>query len=248
MVRKRGLPTIGELVICRITKINPNSAFAVLEEYGKEGMVHISEISRGWVRDIRKHLKSDQTVIAKVINVDRAAVGLSIKRVDDKQKNEKMKEFKLNNKAEMMLDIVAKKLGKTLDQAYQEAGFILQESCGSLYEGFKKSLKNPDQLKERGVPADWVDQIRIIAEKSIEQKEFELKKKLILKSAKPNGVVLIKDLLKKAADMGFSVTYISAPEYLVKYKTKDVKTGNKEFSDKLEKITDMAKSHDIEVL
>ena len=89
MVRKRGLPTNGEIVICRITRINPNSAFATLEEYEKEGMIHISEISRGWVRDIRKHLKVGQTIIGKVINVDRRGIGLSIKRIDLKQKNEK---------------------------------------------------------------------------------------------------------------------------------------------------------------
>ena len=248
MVRKRGLPAIGELVICRITRINPNSAFAKLEEYDKEGMVHISEISRGWVRDIRKHLKTGQTLITKVLNVDRAAIGLSIKRVDDKQKNEKMKEYKLNNKAEMMLDIVAKKLGKSLNQAYEEAGFLLQENYGSLYEGFKKSLKNQEQLKERGIPAEWVEQIRAIAEKSIEQKEFEFKKKLILKSFKPDGVILIKDVLKKAGDMGLSISYISAPEYLVKFKTKEVKSGEKEFENKIDKIVEMAKSHDIEVV
>ena len=47
MVKRRGLPQPGELVIVKISKINPHSAFAYLEEYGTEGMIHISEVSSG---------------------------------------------------------------------------------------------------------------------------------------------------------------------------------------------------------
>ena len=47
MVKRNNMPQMGEFVICKITRINPNSAFAILEEYDKEGMVHISEVKRG---------------------------------------------------------------------------------------------------------------------------------------------------------------------------------------------------------
>ena len=150
MVQKRGFPMLGEIVICKITRINPNSAFARLDEYNKEGMIHISEISSGWVRDIRQYVKPNQSVIAKVVRLNESAgeISLSLKRVDDKQQNEKMKEYNLNKKAEKMLEIAAKAMGMTLDKAYTEVGYTMQESFGSLYDGFKAVLKNPKLLEK----------------------------------------------------------------------------------------------------
>src|SRR3989338_3776414 len=244
MVKKRGMPSEGELVICTITRINPNSAFASLEEYVKEGMVHISEVSSGWVRDIRQHLKVGQTGVAKVLRIEDNVISLSIKRVDSNQRNQKTKESNLEKRAEKMLEIAAQKLGTTLEKAYEEVGFLLQEKFGSIYEGFKVSVSNPDNLRKRGVPEKWISIIKEIAERSIEQKEFEFRARLILNTYKPDGISIIKNLLKKGKSAGLEIKYIAAPEYLVKYKTKNAKKGEKFFAEKLEEL---AKSRDAEV-
>lgn len=237
MVKKRGMPSEGELVICTITKINPNSAFAVMEEYGKEGMIHISEVAPGWVRDIRQYLKVGQSGVAKVLRTEGGVISLSIKRVDENQRNQKTKEHNLEQRAEKMLEIAAQRLGLTLEKAYEEAGFLLQEKFGSVYEGFRVSITNPDSLRKRGVPDKWVDVIKEIAEKSIEQKEFEFRARLAIKTYKPDGINIIKEILKKAKSSGLDVRYIAAPEYLVKYKTKNAKKGEKYFVERLEEIT-----------
>jgi len=237
MVKKRGVPSQGELVVCRITNINPNSAFAFLEEYEKDGMIHISEVSSGWVRDIRQHLKVGQIVVAKVLRVENNVISLSIKRVDANQRNQKTKEYNLEQRAEKILEIAAQRLGMSLEQAYEEVGFLLQEKFGSLYEGFKTSLSNVEMLKKRGVPQKWIDVIREIAEKSIEQKEFEFRARLTIKTYKPNGINIIKEILKKAKTANLEVKYIAAPEYLVKYKTKNAKKGERYFLERLEEIT-----------
>jgi len=248
MVQKRGFPMLGEIVICKITRINPNSAFARLDEYDKEGMIHISEISSGWVRDIRQYVKPNQSVIAKVVRLNESAgeISLSLKRVDDKQQNEKMKEYNLNKKAEKMLEIAAKAMGMTLDKAYTEVGYTMQESFGSLYDGFKAALKNPKLLEKRGIPIKWIPQLIEIAKKSIEQKEFEFRSRLFVKSLKSDGIIHIRSLLQQAEKSGLEVKYIAAPEYLVKYKTLDAKKGEKEFEEKLSKIVTLGKP-DIEV-
>ncbi len=236
MVKKKGMPEFGELVIGKITRINPNSAFVSLEEYaGAEGMVHISEISSGWVRDIRSHVKLGQGVVAKVVRVEGNYVGLSLKRVDDKQKREKLREYNLNQKAERMLELVGKKLGKSLDEMYIGIGFKLQEAFGTLYDAFLKAMSDPDALKGKA-PDDVAAAIREVAEKSIELKVFEFKAKLFLKTNKPNGINTIKDILVKAEKSGLDVKYISAPEYHVSYKTKNAKKGGHEFDEKLNKI------------
>ena len=146
MPKKRGLPSAGELVVCKVVKINPHSVFARLEEYDKEGMIHISEVSSGWVRDIRQYVKIGQDIIAKVLNAEEG-VTLSIKRVTPHQRTQKIKEYKLDQRAEKMLELVGQKLGKTTDQAYEEVGYTMQEKFGSLYEAFRLSLQKPENLK-----------------------------------------------------------------------------------------------------
>ncbi|MBI4170775.1 MAG: S1 RNA-binding domain-containing protein [Candidatus Aenigmarchaeota archaeon] len=245
IVKKRGLPQLGELVVCTISHINPHSVYVHIEEYNKEGMVHISEVSSGWVKDIRQHVKIGETVVAKVLRVE-DVISLSLKRVDKRQENSRMKEFRLSHRAEKMLELVAKQLGKTLEQAYKEVGYMLQENYGSLYEAFRIALQNPRQLKERGVPEQWIQPLKEIAEKNIEQKEFQFKSRLFVRSIEPDGIKTIKKLLAAAESMGLSVHYIAAPNYLVKYKTKNAKKGEKEFSEKLETLSKLEKSLEVE--
>lgn len=235
MVKKRGLPQLGELVVCTIVKINPNSAYAHIEEYDREGMIHISEISSGWVKDIRKHVKQGQTGVAKVMRIE-DVISLSLKRVDMRQENERLKEFRLSQRAEKMLELAAKQLGKTLEQAYNEVGYMLQENFGSLYEAFRVALQNPKQLKDRGVPEQWIAPLKELAEKNIELKEFEFRARLTARTTEPDGITRIRKMLQEAEAMGLKVHYIAAPEYLVKYRTKNAKKGEKDFGEKLEKL------------
>lgn len=235
MAKKRGIPANGEFVICKIKSVNPNSAFAELVEYGKEGMIHISEVKRGWVRDIRQHIKNGQIVVAKVVEVSGDHIYLSLKRVYDNQQKDRMREYKFDQKAEKMLEISAKEMKKSLDKAYEEVGFLLEEQFGSLYDAFKVILKYPERVQDL-IPKNWFDVIKKVAESSIEQKEFEIGAQVLIKSRDPHGINIIKSVLKNIQDSGFQVKYISAPKYLVKYKTKDPKKGTKIFSEKLEEI------------
>ena len=136
-----------------------------------------------------------------------------------------------------MLEMAAKSLNKNLDTAYEEIGFLLQENFGSIYEGFKKSIKNPSQLSSRGISESWIKAMQEIAEKNIEQKEFEFKAKLFIRNYEPNGLEKIKEILLNAEKSGLEIKYIAAPEYLVKFKTKNAKKGEKEFTEKLTKLS-----------
>jgi len=63
MPKQPGFPRQGELVIAKVVNVGPYSAFAELEDYEHTGMIHISEVSSGWVRDIRRYVKTGDTVI-----------------------------------------------------------------------------------------------------------------------------------------------------------------------------------------
>ena len=91
-------------------------------------------------------------------------------------------------------------------------------------------------LRDRGVPEKWIEQMKIVAERTIVQKEFEFKARLDIKTYKPGGINIIKSIVADAEQSGLEVKYIAAPEYLVRFKSMNAKKGEKEFVEKLEAI------------
>ncbi len=72
---------VGAILEGRVTSITKFGAFVELPE-NKTGMIHISEISTGFVKEISDYLKKDQIVRVKVIQIDQnGRINLSIKRL-----------------------------------------------------------------------------------------------------------------------------------------------------------------------
>ena len=77
---------VGKTVKGAVTKITNFGAFVTLEG-GKSGMIHISEVSTEYVRDIRTFLNEGQAVEAIIISIDEnGRIGLSIKKLLEKKK------------------------------------------------------------------------------------------------------------------------------------------------------------------
>lgn len=74
---------IGAIVEGKVTGLTTFGAFVSLPE-GKSGMVHISEVSNTFVKDIKEHLKEGQEVKVKVVGItDEGKISLSIKKAMD---------------------------------------------------------------------------------------------------------------------------------------------------------------------
>lgn len=219
---KRGQPELDELVVCRITRIHPNSAEAELLEYEKYGMIHVSEVASRWVRDIREFLKENQYVVCRVVGLERG-LSLSIKRVRRDEATRKLNEYKRESKAGNLLEQAAKTLKKTKKQAFEEVGFHLQEEFGSLEKAFEVAVKNPELLKSKHVPPVWLKPIQELAQKKFAEKTYYLKGELEIFSYKPDGMETIKKILLSAEKKGFNVGYISAPRYTLSFEGKDFK-------------------------
>ena len=74
---------IGAIVEGKVTGLTAFGAFVSLPD-GKSGMVHISEVSNSFVKDIKDHLKEGQDVKVKVVNItDEGKISLSIKKAED---------------------------------------------------------------------------------------------------------------------------------------------------------------------
>src|SRR5699024_10756966 len=85
------------------TGITNFGAFVELEK-NTTGLVHISEVADSYDKDINEHLKVGETVVVKVINVEKdGKIGLSIKKavekpVRRKSPRERTEKFKSNIK------------------------------------------------------------------------------------------------------------------------------------------------------
>ncbi len=224
-MKKKGRPDVNDLVICKITNINPNSAFASLIEYENlSGMIHVSEVASRWVRDIKEFLKENQLVVCRVMHVDGNHIALSVKRVPKDRALHKMNEYKKEHNAENLLEIVTKNLKKEPEAFVNEIGFELQEAFGTLSKALEIASKNEELFRKRSeLDKKTADAIMDMVKKSYAEKVYTLKSTLMLSSYAPNGVEIIKKALLKAKKDGFEVKYISAPKYTISKSGKNFK-------------------------
>lgn len=80
---------IGAIVDGKITGLTGFGAFVSLPD-GKSGMVHISEVSNTYVKDIKDFLKEGQDVKVKVVGVSpEGKISLSIRKAQEPSEEEK---------------------------------------------------------------------------------------------------------------------------------------------------------------
>ncbi|UCG95697.1 MAG: translation initiation factor IF-2 subunit alpha [archaeon] len=239
--RKSDYPHEREIIIGTVKDINPYSVFVSLDEYpGRMGMIHVSELARKWVRDVRNWVKKGEKVVCLVLRVDREKghVTLSLKRVADNQRNRRLQAWKRDEKGEKLLKGMAKEKGMTLDQIYDEIGFNIQENFRDMLEVFETALrKGEDYIKNRGIPDKWAKEIMKTAQEKIKIPEVKIEEDVELRSFAPDGVEKIRETLSKVSKKnGISVSYISAPKYRLFLLTKDPKEGEKVISKSLQEI------------
>lgn len=224
MRRKSEWPAVGELVLCTVKKVFAQGAFVKLDEYeGKEGMVHLSEVASGWIKNIRTHVKEGQKAVCKVLAVkpERKLVDLSLRRVKESERRWKVKQVKLEQRAEKLLEFSANMLGKNLDEAYEEVGFALQEKFGDLYSAFELLSKDKGALA--GVVKDkrWIEALGEVASSIAEPPSFKVSGYVDLSCFAPNGVEVIKSAMMEARDSikgdGIEVEfyYVGSPRYRI---------------------------------
>jgi translation initiation factor 2 subunit 1 len=116
--RKPEYPEIGDLVIATIETVTDYGAYAKLDEYDKRGLLHVSEISSSWIRNIRDFVREGQKMVLKVLRVDmeKGHIDLSLRRVNKRERIEKVMAWKKERKAEALLKGVAEKVGLPVEE------------------------------------------------------------------------------------------------------------------------------------
>ena len=138
--------SVGSVLEGKITGITNFGAFVELEGK-KTGMVHISEVSSNYVKDIKEHLKEGQTVKVKVLSVgEDGKISLSIKRAEEPAREQASKaprhncnnDFQKKNSAPMSFEDMMNKFKQTSDEKMSD----LKRSVDSKRGGFSRRGSN----------------------------------------------------------------------------------------------------------
>ena len=216
--KKQGFPEENEIVLCTVKKILPHGIFVSLDEYkSQEGLIHISEISPGRVRNIRDFVKEGKRIVCKILRVNKEKnhIDLSLRRVNQAQRINKNTEHKQEQKAEKILEVTGKELKLSLEELYRKVGNKLIEDYGSLYNGFEEISENNDLLKTLNLDKKIEDTLSNFIKERIKKREIKISASLTLSSINSEGIEIIKATLKALEDKhaNIKIKYIGAPKY-----------------------------------
>jgi translation initiation factor 2 subunit 1 len=242
---KDGFPDVNEIVLCKVTKIYGNTTFVDIPEYEKEGVLTISEIAPGRIRNLRDHVDEGRIIVCKVLRVDpkQNRVDVSLRRVNIQARNKKLEETKKEEYAEKIYIDVAKELGITKDELFEKTYEPIFENFETVFEALYEIMIDNEKInmfkklkkKEKEIFLEVINN-------RIKPEEIVLKKKFHLTSDKSNAIVLIKEAIKNAKEKikfnNIEITYLAAGLFGVKIVHDNIKDADKiknEFFKELEK-------------
>ena len=247
MSEEQEFPAVGDTVVVKITKVLDYGAFAELQEYDQlKGFVHISQVSSGWIKNIRNYVKEGQVRAAKVQSVDREKnqIDLNLTKVSSSAQRAKINEFKQLKREKKLIENLAKKIKKDFEDAWDAVAEPLIKKHGSLTEAFKEISLNGKQAAE-GVEKEWLSALLEMVEKSVTVPSKTVKGDINLRVLKPNGVEIIKQALSQDFSKGaaeISISYLGSGKYLLKATSYDFKISEKEINNVAEKIIGFVES------
>ena len=245
LYKLEGIPEENEIVLCQVTKIYPNSVFVQMLEYNDSGMIHISEVSPGRIRNLRDFVSVGRQIVCKVlrINKDRGHIDLSLRRVNSNQRREKLEEVKQELKAEQLVKNLAKKLGKNTGDLYDEITNKVFESYSHLYEFFMAIVDGKVDLVKIGLPKDLAQELFDAVVEKFKPKVVTIKGEINVQTYDSLGVEkIVKTLssIEKVSDT-LSLFYLGAGRYRLSIEDFDYKPAEKTLKQalaKLEKFND----------
>jgi translation initiation factor 2 subunit 1 len=233
-------PEEGDLVIATAKTITDYGAYVALDEYRKEGLLHVSEVSSGWVRNIRNFVREGQKFVLKVLRVDteKGHIDLSLRRVTKRERKEKILLWKKERKAESLLRSASEELKISSQEIHEKVGTILEKEFGEIYDGLEKTAREgAEVLLKAGIPEDIATVIEKIAKEKIKVPMVKVKGTLSLQCSKPNGVNLIRHFLIDAqkTESKIRVYVVAPPRYRIVVSAVDYKEAE-EILDKATRI------------
>ncbi len=243
LIKRDGFPEPSDLVMCTVTNIQHNSTFVNIHEYNKQGMITISEIAPGRIRNIRDYVIEGKIVICKVLNVnkERGYIDLSLRRVTEGQKRQKSDEIKQETRAEKIIELAAHELKVPFEQLYSKLSEKLLKQYFYIYQAFEDVMNGSLELR------DIVDEKtaalleKTIADK-IKPKQIIIAGDVSISVWEENGVSIIRSALTNAiSGPETKINYLGGGRYRIMVKGTDYKTVEKILKDSSDSIISVIK-------
>ncbi len=244
---KPDFPEESEIVLCTITNIQHNSVFAALDEYqDKSGIIHISEISAGRIRNIREYVKEGKKVICKILRVnrERGHIDLSLRRVTESQRRQKNTQLKQEMLAERIIGFVARELKIPLEKLYDQIAPKVFKFYEMIYPCFEEVAQGTFDLKKLGLEKKIEEKLDAYIKQRIRPPEVTLTGVVSITLYDPNGVDIIHHTFENAQHVGVKYAYLGAGKYHVSVTAQDYKTAEgvlEEVTGSLTKMIEEAK-------
>lgn len=254
MLSKYAFPQPGEFVVCQVLSIQHGYVQVLLEDYGglenedrAHGMVHISELSNRWVKNINSIISVGQKLVLQVLRVNesRGYVDLSLRRVNKVQQKKIMNDWRYSQKLEGLLKFFAEQNKMTLDELYEKAVWPLINKYGNIraaFEAIKEDgMKKLKETEEISLSEEILIELNELIQKNVTIAKVNLTVEFDIRSLAGDGLKHIKKAFKTAKgvkkEKGVEVifTYIGAPVYRVEIEAKDYPTAERH----LKEITDI---------
>jgi len=256
MVRSRTkFPKVGEFVVGKVVDIYQQYVYVDLIDYeGLEsekfarGMIHVSEISSRWVKNMRSFVRIGQKVVLRVVRVDpeKGHIDLSLRRVNSVQKENRMKEWKYALKYEILLQFLADATELTLEDVYEKIGFPVFDNFRSYQETIEELKENgKDLLKDiKSVSEEVKSNFLEIVNENVSISTVGIIGKIKLTFNAENGIELIKKSLLDAKKIienpketrSLTISYIAAPYYRLEIVSKNYLDAENILSETLDVI------------
>ena len=245
LYKRYGFPEQDEIVLCKVTKIYPNSVFVELLEYGRSGIIHISEVSPGRIRNLRDYVKIDRQIVCKVLRLDKdkGHIDLSLRRVHSTQRREKLDEIKGELKAESLVKNLAKKLNTTTEKLYKQLSDTILKEYHLLYFCFRDVVSGEVNLEKLGLDKNVAKELKEAILEKFKPKRITIQGEVQIKTYHPDGVERIKKTLTEIETVSntLKLFYLGGGRYKVILEDFDYKPAEinlKKVQDILQKFED----------
>ena len=251
---KEGYPQVNEIVLCVVRKITYNTTFVNIPEYEKEGVLTISEIAPGRIRNLRDHVIEGKTIVCKVLRVDEnhRRIDVSLRRVPIQVMRDKLEEIKKESYAERVYLDIAKELNSDKDNLFEKTYEPIFENYETVFEALYDIMlddKKVDMFTNLNDNEKDVF-VRIINDR-IKPDEVIFKEKFELTSTNENGARLIRDSISNSLEPlnydKFDIYYLAAGKFGVTITHDDIKSAQKLFNSFRDNLLKEAKEHDLRI-
>jgi translation initiation factor 2 alpha subunit (eIF-2alpha) len=219
----------GDIVLCTVDRIMGTVVFVRIDSEEKNGSIILSEIAPGRIRNLREYVIPKKRIVCKVLRVTGDTIALSLRRVTLKEKKEALEVYAQEKSYNSILRSVLKE--KT-DEIIEKI-----TKTEKLYDFLQRAKENPKELEELVNKEDSKKILNILQEQK--KKNAIIKKIILLRTQEPNGIELIKEILKKPDNI--EIKYLAAGKYSLKTENEDIKKGDNELKSFIEKVEKKAK-------